>query len=77
MTEELSSCFRKSLQCYFDSMEGEAVNGLHRATIEIIEKDLIKFVLDKCNYNYSSAAKMLGINRTTLRRKSLYYKIGS
>lgn len=75
MTQELSSCLCESLRQYVDSMEGEPVIGLYQATMEIMEKNLISFVLKECNYNYSSAAKMLGINRTTLRKKAKIYNI--
>ncbi|WP_310600628.1 sigma-54 dependent transcriptional regulator [Desulfobulbus sp.] len=39
-----------------------------------IEKIIIYFVLEKCNWNQVQAAKILGMSRTTLREKIKFFK---
>jgi len=43
--------------------------NVYNDTIKEIEKSLIKEALSKTKWNRSKAARMLGINRITLRRK--------
>jgi len=39
------------------------------------ESATIKFVLDKVNQNQSEAARILGINRATLKKKASLYNL--
>lgn len=43
--------------------------------VEILEKGMIKRVLQKCGSNQSEASKILGIHRNTLLRKMVQYGI--
>ncbi|WP_151982594.1 helix-turn-helix domain-containing protein [Acinetobacter guerrae] len=45
--------------------------ALHKAVIEQVEKKLINEVLVKTRGNQTQAAKILGINRGTFRKKLL------
>ena len=43
---------------------------LHKALIERVERELIAQVLAECGHVHVKAAKMLGINRNTLHKKT-------
>tara|TARA_B100001287_G_C22601588_1_gene490689 strand:- start:794 stop:943 length:150 start_codon:yes stop_codon:yes gene_type:complete len=43
--------------------------------IDSIEKPLIEYILEKTNFNQTEAAKMLGMNRNTLRKKIQLFNI--
>ena len=43
--------------------------NIHPLIMHEIEKYIIQIVLEERNYNYVTAAKMLGIGRSTLYRK--------
>ena len=47
----------------------EGSKNLYSDTIKEIEKSLIQQALSQTKWNRSKAARMLGINRITLRRK--------
>ncbi len=51
------------------------LNGLHRIIIEQVEKPLIELSLRQCQGNQVKAAKLLGINRNTLKKKIDTYRI--
>ncbi len=64
-----------AIECYFSNLNGETVTGLHDMVISEVEKGLLQAVLDKTDSNQSKAAKILGISRTTLRKKMDLYDI--
>jgi len=43
--------------------------GLHGLVVTVVERHLIKLVMEETGNNQSQAAKILGLNRNTLRRK--------
>jgi Fis family transcriptional regulator, factor for inversion stimulation protein len=51
------------------------LNGLHKIIIEQVEKPLIELSLRQCKGNQVKAAKLLGINRNTLKKKIDTYRI--
>lgn len=54
-------------------MAGNGVTDLHQLVIEQIEPPLLKAVMEKCKYNQSRAAKLLGISRGTFRSLLIKY----
>jgi Fis family transcriptional regulator len=64
-----------AVECYFSNLNGETVTGLHDMVISEVEKGLLQAVLDKSESNQSEAARILGISRTTLRKKMDLYDI--
>ena len=65
----LGKYLEKSLKQYFKDMDGEQPTDLHRNVIEEVEKHLVDFVLAYTDGNRSKASSILGVSRTTLRKK--------
>ncbi len=67
------------ISSFFDQQKKENVDlngpGLHKIVIGQVEKPLIELSLDQCNGNQVKAARLLGINRNTLKKKIDAYKI--
>ena len=72
-TELLCDCVSRSLDRYFADMNGEEPTELYDLVIGQIEKPLLEAVMDRTVSNQTRAAKMLGINRNTLRKKLRKY----
>lgn len=71
--EPLCQCVSRSLNRYFTDMNGEEPTELYDLVMEQIEKPLLEVVMDRSESNQTRAAKMLGINRNTLRKKLRHY----
>ena len=63
------------LEQYFSDLDGECPIGLYERVIAQVEKPLIEVVMKKNLGNQTRTAKMLGINRNTLRKKLEQYAI--
>jgi len=72
---ELSTCVRKSVQDYFNHLDGEKTGTIYDMVLTCVEKPLIETVLHHVGGNQTHAAELLGINRNTLRKKMQTYKI--
>lgn len=57
------------MQYFFNALEGEEPENVYQLVIEEVEKPLLVATLDFTNGNQSRAASILGLNRTTLRKK--------
>ena len=71
----LQDCIKDSLEKYFSNLNGETSNGVFKMVTQQTESATIKFVLDKVNQNQSEAARILGINRATLKKKVSLYNL--
>lgn len=71
----LSDHVRMSLQRYFAQLDGHEATDLYAMVISEVEKPLIETVLEQCGHNQSKAAMVLGVSRSTLRKKMLQYGI--
>jgi len=71
----LKDCIKDSLEKYFSDLNGETSNGVFKMVTQQTESATIKFVLDKVNQNQSEAARILGINRATLKKKVSLYNL--
>ena len=71
----LQDCIKDNLEKYFSDLNGESSNGVFKMVIQQTESATIKFVLDKVNQNQSEAARILGINRATLKKKVSLYNL--
>lgn len=73
--EPLAECVKDALDNYFDHLNGHAANDLYRMVIEEVEKPMFESVLRHTGGNQSRASNLLGISRSTFRKKLAYYGI--
>jgi Fis family transcriptional regulator, factor for inversion stimulation protein len=71
--QPLRECLAQHLDAYFNELEGEVPGTLYKLVIAEIEPPLFEHVLRHTRGNVSRAAEMLGIHRSTLRRKLVSY----
>ena len=72
---DLQDCINDKLDKYFSDLNGEKSNGVFKMVTQQAESATLRFVLDKVNQNHSEAARILGINRATLKNKATLYKL--
>ncbi|MBN1684427.1 MAG: Fis family transcriptional regulator [Gammaproteobacteria bacterium] len=60
---------------YFETIDGASIKNLYAMFIEEVEAPLLQSVMEYVNFNQSKAANILGINRATLRKKLISYKL--
>ena len=69
----LRACVTHSLDSYFSELGDADSQNLHAMVIAEVEKSLLGAVMKRAGGNQLRAARILGINRNTLRKKlSLY-----
>lgn len=73
--DPLSKCVEDALETYLRNMDGHRVADLHRLVIEEVERPLLETVVRHADGNLSLAAKMLGLTRSTLRKRLAAYGI--
>ncbi|WP_298139619.1 helix-turn-helix domain-containing protein [Acidiferrobacter sp.] len=70
----LAECVRAAVERYFRDLDGQCPGtALYETVISEVEAPLIETVMRHVGYNQCQAAKILGINRNTLRKKLLCY----
>lgn len=74
-TEPLSICVRNAMRYYLRNLDGYEVNDLHQMVIEEVERPLIETVLNYTKGNQTQAARLLGLSRSTLRKKMAHYEV--
>jgi len=76
-TVSLEKLVRSKLEVLFQQQQEAQVelDGLHKIVLEQVEKPLIELALRVYNGNQIKTARMLGINRNTLKKKIDSYKI--
>lgn len=73
--EPLREAVRDALAHYLDQLDGTAPNDLHRLVMQQVEQPLFEVVMNSTGGNQSKAAALLGISRSTLRKKLAFYEI--
>ncbi len=73
---QLSSPVKQALALYFLHLKGHDTTDLYQLVMNEVEKPLLEAVLAESGHNQSKAAKMLGLSRSTLRKKLDFYGIG-
>ena len=74
--ETIEQCIVRSLNEYFDNLDGAKPHALHEMVLQAAERPLLKFAIERTHGNQSAAAELLGINRNTLRKKLTEYRLG-
>jgi Fis family transcriptional regulator len=71
--EPLRECVRSALRRYLEQMGGHGVAGIQQMVLSEVEPPMLQTVLEHCGGNQSRAADMLGMSRSTLRKKLAQY----
>ncbi|MEC7641200.1 MAG: helix-turn-helix domain-containing protein [Nitrospinota bacterium] len=71
----LEKWLSRSVRQYVSKMDGKQNGHLFELIISGVEKPLVEIVLQETNCNQTRTANILGINRNTLRKKIIDYKI--
>lgn len=66
---------QSALRDYFCQLDGHTPSNLYKMVIEQVEPPLLEAVLYYTGGNQTKAADILGINRSTLRKKLKQYGI--
>jgi len=73
--DPLSKCVQDALMTYLHQMDGHEVRDLHRLVIEEVERPLFETVVRHAEGNLTQAARMLGLTRSTLRKRLTHFGI--
>lgn len=65
----LEQCVRESLDRYFSDLGDSEPHDILSMVIRCVERPVLQIALEKAHGNQSRAAEMLGITRSTLRKK--------
>ena len=71
----LSAHVREALRAYFVRLDGHGASNLYELVLSEVEQPLIETVLEHCEHNQTKAAQILGLSRSTLRKKMQIYRI--
>ncbi len=72
---EIARCVRKAVEGYLKDLDGAKPHPIYGMVIRSVEKPLFELVMKYAEGNQTRAAKLLGINRNTLRNKIRQYRI--
>ncbi len=72
---EIRRSVEKSLDEYFQRLDGEQPSGIYDMVITNVERSLLAMIMHRASGNQTQAADMLGMNRNTLRSKLSKYGI--
>jgi Fis family transcriptional regulator len=64
-----------ALQDYFSKLEGESARDIYNLVLSEVESALLTIVMKEVQGNQSRAAEWLGLNRGTLRKLLVKYKL--
>ncbi|GAB1394195.1 Fis family transcriptional regulator [Rhodocyclaceae bacterium] len=69
MSTDIGDCIRRNLNRYFRDLDGETPHAIYDMVIASVEKPMLEVIMKQAGDNQTIAAEMLGISRSTLRRK--------
>ncbi len=73
--DKLSDQVKKSIESYFNDLNGELPCNVYQLVLAEMEKPLLEVVMNYTAQNQRKASKILGINRNTLRKKLENYQL--
>lgn len=71
--QTLRDTVRSTISEYLHDVDEEFISELHAMVLAEVEAPLLEAVMHKARSNQSNAARMLGLNRGTLRKKLRQY----
>ena len=71
--QPLRACVQSALEIYFKDLDGHDAEGVYDMVIGQIEQAMLESVMHHMRSNQTRAAEVLGINRSTLRKKLKLY----
>jgi Fis family transcriptional regulator, factor for inversion stimulation protein len=69
----LSEHVKQTVSRYLEHLHGHDVVDLYTMVLAEVEKPLLQAALEHSGHNQSKAAKILGLSRSTLRKKMEFY----
>ncbi len=72
----LADNVKRSIQVYFDDLDGHETSNLYALFMEEVEKPFFEVVMQYTQGNITHATKLLGLNRVTLRNRLKKYDLG-
>jgi len=74
-TAPLRDCVQDAMAHYFRQLGNHPTNDLYQMVIAEVEPPLLRSVMDYTEGNQTRAANLLGISRSTLRKKLALYDL--
>jgi len=75
MDQNLQDKIETLLDKYFKDLDGENPNDVYDMVLHSVEKPLLIYIMNYSQGNQTRAAKILGLNRNTLRKKLEFYNL--
>ena len=75
MDQSLQDKIETLLDKYFKDLDGENPNDVYDMVLHSVEKPLLIYIMNYAQGNQTRAAKILGLNRNTLRKKLEFYNL--
>jgi len=75
MDQNLQDKIETLLDNYFKDLDGENPNDVYDMVLHSVEKPLLIYIMNYAQGNQTRAAKILGLNRNTLRKKLEFYNL--
>ena len=75
MDQNLQDKIETLLDKYFNDLDGEKPNDIYDMVLHSVEKPLLIYIMNYAQGNQTRAAKILGLNRNTLRKKLEFYNL--
>lgn len=75
MSTEIADCVRRNLNRYFRDLDGEAPHAIYDMVIASVERPMLEVIMKQAGNNQTVAAEILGISRSTLRRKLVEHNL--
>ena len=71
--EPLKQTVQNCLERYLADLNGHDPNGIYQMVLTQVEQGMLETIMDEVAGNQTRAAEMLGISRSTLRKKLIQY----